>query len=204
MSAIWPPFSVAGVDVGILGKAPEPAWRPDRTLTLNRRNGNGTPAACACDGTTAARMAAACGAASLISRSGVGAASPLGQIGATETRGSRHCISDDAVLQSGLHVFTDDVLKQIENNVCIDITGIFADGFNGGGGMSYVIACDRSDVFRAVRECSGAVLSRKPIAHFASYGIDDGTCNYSGGHHASDHRGRPIPSVWFPIARSHA
>jgi poly(3-hydroxybutyrate) depolymerase len=83
-------------------------------------------------------------------------------------------------------VFTDDMLKQVENDLCIDTTRIFSNGFSYGGGMSYALACDRADVFRAVAVYSGGVLSgckdgTKPMAYYASHGLDDGTLNISGG-----------------------
>ncbi len=89
-------------------------------------------------------------------------------------------------------VFTDDILEQVESDLCIDKTRIFANGFSYGGGMSYAIACDRADVFRAVAVYSGAVLSgcgdgTKPIAYFASHGQDDGTCSIDGGRQMRDH-----------------
>ncbi len=89
-------------------------------------------------------------------------------------------------------VFTDDMLKQVENDLCIDTTRIFANGFSYGGGMSYAIACDRADVFRAVAVYSGAQLSgckdgKKPIAYYGSHGVDDGTCQFSGGCALRDH-----------------
>jgi poly(3-hydroxybutyrate) depolymerase len=83
-------------------------------------------------------------------------------------------------------VFTDDMLKQVENDLCIDTSRIFSNGFSYGGGMSYALACDRPDVFRAVAVYSGGVLSgckdgTKPMAYYASHGLDDGTLNISGG-----------------------
>jgi poly(3-hydroxybutyrate) depolymerase len=89
-------------------------------------------------------------------------------------------------------VFTDDMLKQVENDLCIDTTRIFANGFSYGGGMSYAIACDRATVFRGVAVYSGAQLSgctdgKKPIAYYGSHGVDDGTCSFSGGCALRDH-----------------
>jgi poly(3-hydroxybutyrate) depolymerase len=89
-------------------------------------------------------------------------------------------------------VFTDSILAQVKRNFCIDTTRIFACGFSYGGGMSYAIACDRAPVFRAVGVFSGAQLSgctngKIPIAYYASHGVDDGTCNISGGRSLRDH-----------------
>jgi poly(3-hydroxybutyrate) depolymerase len=78
------------------------------------------------------------------------------------------------------------MLKQVENDLCIYTARIFSNGFSYGGGMSYALACDRPDVFRAVAVYSGGVLSgckddTKPMAYYASHGLDDKTLNISGG-----------------------
>jgi len=69
---------------------------------------------------------------------------------------------------SGDMKFVDDMVKLIEDNYCVDTKHLFANGFSFGGGMSYALACDRSDVFKAVGIYDGAVLSgckdgKKPI-----------------------------------------
>ena len=75
-------------------------------------------------------------------------------------------------------VFTDDMIKQIEGDLCIDKSRIFAGGFSYGGGMSLALACDRADVFRAVAPQSGsATLSgckdgTKPMAVFGAAGTE--------------------------------
>ncbi len=82
--------------------------------------------------------------------------------------------------------FVDDMIAQIEGDLCVDTTRIFALGFSYGGGMSYELACARADVFRAVAVYSGAQLSgcdggNDPIAYLGIHGISDGTCTISGG-----------------------
>jgi poly(3-hydroxybutyrate) depolymerase len=88
--------------------------------------------------------------------------------------------------------FTDDMLTQIENDLCIDKSRIFANGFSYGAGMSYALACARASVFRAVGVYSGGQLSgcsggTTPIAYYASHGLDDGTLAISGGRTMRDH-----------------
>jgi poly(3-hydroxybutyrate) depolymerase len=88
-------------------------------------------------------------------------------------------------------VFTDSMLAQIKNNFCIDTTRIFSCGFSYGGGMSYALACDRPNVFRAVGVFSGGVLSgckdgTMPVAYYGLHGLDDGTLNISGGRSMRD------------------
>jgi poly(3-hydroxybutyrate) depolymerase len=73
---------------------------------------------------------------------------------------------------------TDDMIRLIENDLCVDTTQLFAMGFSFGGGMSYAIACARASVFRAVVVYSGAQISgcsggTQPIAYFGIHGISD-------------------------------
>lgn len=76
--------------------------------------------------------------------------------------------------------FTDAILAQIEGDLCVDQTRVFASGFSFGGGMAIAIACTRADVFRAVAFFSGADLTNscpatltKPIAYYASQASQD-------------------------------
>ncbi len=75
---------------------------------------------------------------------------------------------------------TDAILAQVEGDLCIDKTRIFASGFSFGGAMSIAIACTRADVFRGVAFWSGADLTgscpstlTKPIAYWASQASGD-------------------------------
>jgi len=76
--------------------------------------------------------------------------------------------------------FTDDILAQVEGDLCIDKTRIFATGFSFGGAMSLAIACTRADIFRGVAFFSGTDLTgscpttlTKPIAYYASQASGD-------------------------------
>lgn len=78
--------------------------------------------------------------------------------------------------------FTDAILKQLQDGLCIDKSRIFASGFSFGGAMSLAIACTRADVFRGVAFFSGADLTgsctgtlTKPIAYYASQASQDST-----------------------------
>jgi poly(3-hydroxybutyrate) depolymerase len=77
---------------------------------------------------------------------------------------------------------TDAILAQLEGDLCIDKTRIFATGFSFGGAMSIALACTRADVFRGVAFFSGADLTgscpttlTKPIAYYASQASQDST-----------------------------
>ncbi len=86
---------------------------------------------------------------------------------------------------------TDDLIKLIEGDLCVDTTKVFALGFSYGGSMSYALACARPAVFRAVAVYSGGVLSgceggTQPVAYIGIHGISDGTLNISGGRSMRD------------------
>jgi poly(3-hydroxybutyrate) depolymerase len=81
--------------------------------------------------------------------------------------------------------FTDAILDQVENDLCIDKTRIFANGFSYGAGMSYALACARADVFRGVALYSGGVISgcdggNTPIAYFQAHGLGDSVLPIAG------------------------
>ncbi|MGB3438637.1 MAG: cellulose binding domain-containing protein [Actinophytocola sp.] len=82
--------------------------------------------------------------------------------------------------------FTDDMIRQLEADLCVDTTQRFALGFSYGGGMSNALACARANVFRAVAVYSGAQLSgcaggSDPIAYLGIHGIGDTVLNISQG-----------------------
>jgi poly(3-hydroxybutyrate) depolymerase len=75
---------------------------------------------------------------------------------------------------------TDAILAQVEGDLCVDKTRLFATGFSFGGGMAIALACTRADVFRGVAFFSGADLTgscpatlTKPIAFYASQASED-------------------------------
>jgi poly(3-hydroxybutyrate) depolymerase len=87
--------------------------------------------------------------------------------------------------------FVDDMLGRIEGDLCVDTTQRFATGFSYGGGMSYSLACNRANVFRAVAVFSGAQLSgcsdgSQPIAYLGIHGIGDTVLNISQGRSLRD------------------
>ncbi len=76
--------------------------------------------------------------------------------------------------------FTDAILAELESDLCIDTTRIFASGFSFGGGMAMALACTRANVFRGVAFFSGADLTgacpttlSEPIAYYASQASED-------------------------------
>jgi len=75
------------------------------------------------------------------------------------------------------------MIKNFENDLCIDQSRIFAAGFSMGGSMSYALACAMPDTFKAIAMHSGGGMSgcvrpsgnpgKMPI--FITHGDPDGT-----------------------------
>ncbi|MFC6023380.1 cellulose binding domain-containing protein [Plantactinospora solaniradicis] len=87
--------------------------------------------------------------------------------------------------------FTDDMVRTIENALCVDTTQLFSLGFSYGGGMSYALACARANVFRAVAIYSGGVISgcsggTQAIAYLQAHGLSDNVLSISGGRSMRD------------------
>ena len=85
----------------------------------------------------------------------------------------------------------DDILRVVENDLCVDPAQRFALGFSYGGAMSYALACARPTVFRAVAPIAGANLSgcsgtSQPVAYFGIHGTRDSVLNISSGRSIRD------------------
>ncbi|GIM78107.1 hypothetical protein Aau02nite_79240 [Amorphoplanes auranticolor] len=85
----------------------------------------------------------------------------------------------------------DDILRVVENDLCVDTTQRFALGWSYGGSMSYALACARPAVFRAVVAYSGAQLSgcaggTQPVAYFGIHGTRDSVLSVSRGRQIRD------------------
>ena len=85
----------------------------------------------------------------------------------------------------------DAVVKEVEDNFCVDTNRIFATGWSYGGSMSYATACERplgaaNGFVRAIAVYSGSQLSgqctpSKAVAYYASHGTSDSVLNYTNG-----------------------
>jgi poly(3-hydroxybutyrate) depolymerase len=68
----------------------------------------------------------------------------------------------------------DDILAQVEADLCIDTKRVMLEGFSQGGAMAWTLACARPNVFRAAVVHSGGGLARpascSPIAFLSSLG----------------------------------
>ncbi len=86
---------------------------------------------------------------------------------------------------SGNGPFITALVDKIKSEFCIDTTRIFAEGFSMGGSMSYALACEAPQMFRAVAvhsggPMSGCVKKNKPVAYFMTHGSKDSVCTYPG------------------------
>lgn len=90
--------------------------------------------------------------------------------------------------------FTKAMLADIESKYCVDTTRVFATGFSMGAMMTYDIACELGDLFRAVAPISGTLMSDtasqcakgRPIALWASHGVNDVVLSISADRQARD------------------
>ena len=87
---------------------------------------------------------------------------------------------------------TDDILREVEGDLCVDTSRVFANGLSYGGSVTAMLACQRADVFRAVAVfaggisgMSGACMGTMPIAYFGATGTQDS--GYGGGQNAVQH-----------------
>ncbi|KAJ5740102.1 feruloyl esterase C [Penicillium manginii] len=82
--------------------------------------------------------------------------------------------------------FIDAIIKQVEDDLCVNSSSRFATGFSWGGGMSYALACSRAKEFKAVSVLSGGVISgcdggNDPIPYLGIHGINDPVLPFDGG-----------------------
>jgi poly(3-hydroxybutyrate) depolymerase len=75
--------------------------------------------------------------------------------------------------------FVDDMIRRLDNDLCIDTAQRFSLGFSYGGAMSYALACARPTVFRAVAAIaapgpiSGCSGGTQPFAYMGIHGVGD-------------------------------
>jgi poly(3-hydroxybutyrate) depolymerase len=78
------------------------------------------------------------------------------------------------------------LLQKFKDELCIDTTHIFSEGFSMGGSMSYALACAMPSTFRAICMHSGGSMSgcdqthRGPVAMFITHGTKDQVLAYPG------------------------
>jgi len=94
------------------------------------------------------------------------------------------CCSDDDDVK-----FSREMIKSVEEKVCIDKKRVYATGFSMGGGMSNHVACFMSDVYAAVAPAgmdlnktnSATCNPERPISIIMFRGTNDNVCRYQGG-----------------------
>lgn len=126
--------------------------------------------------------------------------------------------------------FTDDILKQVEDNLCIDTSRVELEGFSMGGAMTITLLCQRPGVFRAgVAHSAGGQpmpTTCQPVPYFASLGSQEAggqtsTADFfaktngctaetlpkapTGGHVCTDYKGCSAghPVHWCPFDGGH-
>ncbi|KAH7312582.1 fungal cellulose binding domain-containing protein [Stachybotrys elegans] len=87
--------------------------------------------------------------------------------------------------------FVDQILSQVESQLCVDTSQRFAAGFSYGGGMSYALSCARSNIFRAVAIYGGAQLSgcsggNSPVPYLGIHGVTDNVLPIASGRQLRD------------------
>ena len=93
------------------------------------------------------------------------------------------CSNDDDVK------FSREMIKAVEEKVCIDTKRVYATGFSMGGGMSNHVACYMSDIYAAVAPAamdlnktnSATCNPERPISIIMFRGTNDNVCRYQGG-----------------------
>ena len=94
------------------------------------------------------------------------------------------CCSDDDDVK-----FSREMIKSVEEKVCIDKKRVYATGFSMGGGMSNHVACFMSDIYAAVAPAamdsnktnSAKCNPERPISIIMFRGTNDNVCRYQGG-----------------------
>ena len=93
------------------------------------------------------------------------------------------CSNDDDIK------FSREMIKAVEEKVCIDKQRVYATGFSMGGGMSNHVACFMSDIYAAVAPAamdlnktnSAQCNPERPISVINFRGTADNVCRYQGG-----------------------
>lgn len=75
-------------------------------------------------------------------------------------------------------LYVDDVLAQVTNDLCVDTSRVFLEGFSQGAAMAWTLTCSRPGVFGAVVGHSGGGVPApgncEPVPYFGSLGLDEG------------------------------
>jgi len=86
-----------------------------------------------------------------------------------------------------------DIIKQVEDDLCIDQNLRFSTGFSHGGAMSFILACALGKELRAVAVLSGSPQisgtcpgGTEPVAWYSQHGTRDQVLNISGGRQMRD------------------
>lgn len=104
--------------------------------------------------------------------------------------------------------FTRQMVQFVEQQLCLDKSRVFAGGYSNGGFMSYRLACEASDLIRAIGPVAGLLSDEStyscnnqvqpvPVIHF--HGTLDATIRYSGGVESIDRYKDILGCVGQPV-----
>ena len=93
--------------------------------------------------------------------------------------------------------FTDDLLDQLETDLCVDTSRVYATGKSNGAGFVGILACERSHRITGVAPIAGAFYATghpecspsRPVPVVEMHGTADATIPYDG------ERSRGLPSI---------
>lgn len=94
---------------------------------------------------------------------------------------------DDVTIDAGNDLdYVDAMLTELTDELCVDLSAIYATGLSNGAGMASLVACERNDVFAAVAPVAGlrpplscADANTMPVLSF--HGTADPILLYNGG-----------------------
>jgi poly(3-hydroxybutyrate) depolymerase len=96
--------------------------------------------------------------------------------------------SDGQTWQEKDHPLFDDILAYVKENLCIDVTRVFATGFSFGGMITYSLSVNHQSDIRAAVGIAPAnyniyvpPATHEPIAWMQTTGMSDGTCPWVNG-----------------------
>jgi polyhydroxybutyrate depolymerase len=82
--------------------------------------------------------------------------------------------------------YLEDLVREIESELCIDRARVYATGLSNGGMMSYRLACEASEVFAAIAPVAAVQAlekcsPRRPVPVLAFHGTSDPVVHWGGG-----------------------
>lgn len=106
------------------------------------------------------------------------------------------CCGDAVIQEIDDVAFIRSLIEELESQYPVDPGQVFVTGFSNGGGLTYRVGCELSDVITAIGVVAGALLRdcqlTRPVSLIALHGTSDVTVPFAGGDGAA---GIDYPSV---------